>query len=98
MYCLFNYVSFIGVSFHEIESLSLDALTVIYLELLSLNRRRILFYLTSKYTATNVSIARQRLGKYISEVTLSTIGQWTNKHAFLTREDGVFRDVRSEEL
>jgi hypothetical protein len=49
-------------------------------------------------------IARQRLGKHISEVTLSTVeghsllGKGPIKHAFLTTEDGVFRGVLAEEL
>jgi hypothetical protein len=51
-----------------------------------------------------MTIARQRLGKHIPAVTLSTIetrlllGNEINKHTFLITEDGVFRGVRAEEL
>jgi hypothetical protein len=52
----------------------------------------------------HMPIARQPLGKHIPEayalnVRVTSIArQRTNKHALLTREDGVFRCVRADEL
>jgi hypothetical protein len=50
----------------------------------------------------HMPIARQRLGKHIPEVTLSTghpsLGNGTNKHEFVITEDDVFRGVRAEKL
>jgi hypothetical protein len=48
-------------------------------------------------------IARQRLGKHVPEVMLSTIEEYPllgngHKHEFLTRADGVFRGVLAAEL
>jgi hypothetical protein len=56
------------------------------------------------YILMHMPIARQRLGKLIPEAyalnhkSISIARQRTNKNAFLTREDGVFREVRVEEL
>jgi hypothetical protein len=53
---------------------------------------------------THIPIARQRLGKHIPEAyafsnrRMSIDRYPTNKHAFLTTEDGVFRGVRAKEL
>jgi hypothetical protein len=44
-------------------------------------------------------VSRQRLGKHIPEVTLSTIeGHPSLGNALLITKDGVFRGVRAEEL
>jgi hypothetical protein len=55
------------------------------------------------YTVTHMFITRQRFGKHIPEAyalnnRTSTARQRTNKHKFLRTEDGVFREVRAEEL
>jgi hypothetical protein len=53
-------------------------------------------------TVTHMAIDRQRLAKYISGTTLSTLRHPflgnNKKHAFLIKEDGVFRGVRLEYL
>jgi hypothetical protein len=51
------------------------------------------------YIVTCIPIARQRVGKHIPlNNSTSIAGQRSCKHAFLTVEDGVFQEVRADEL
>jgi hypothetical protein len=51
-------------------------------------------YYAWEIIVTHMPIARQRLDKHFAKLH----SQRTNEHAFLTTEDGVFREVRDDEL